>query len=180
MMQDASGKGKLVPSARRRLLRAAFAAPSVLALHSGSALAASSNLRCVSNANASTAPDPAGVVGAVDGYVRVQLYERGNSNQWFLSGSSVQTVAVVGKAFSSFLQSGQWQEVLLGLNNSATLGSISSSQPGGTSLGAKWAALRFVANETGAGSVDIVGIIDGNSNGSAVAGTCWMSFVGMG
>jgi len=55
------------PNARRRLLRGSFAAPSVLALSSGSALAASSSLRCFNNA-------PNGVNDPPANYFGVQRY----------------------------------------------------------------------------------------------------------
>ncbi len=57
-------------SARRRLVRGAFAAPAMLALHSGSAFAMASNLRCVNNQLAQRVLEPANP----EHYVRVELY----------------------------------------------------------------------------------------------------------
>jgi hypothetical protein len=166
------------------LIRGTFAAPAVLALHSGSALAASSNLRCVKTAVDSMAPDPLGHTDAPDQYVRVQLYVQtgtlGEVVDWYLSGAVVQNVCFgYRKAYNAFLPSGQWRKVVLQSGGGATLDStLLYAQPASTALGPKWLALRFNPRQTG-GYVDIVGIIDGNSTGAAVTGSCWSSFVGL-
>lgn len=61
-------------NARRKLVRGALAAPTLLTLYSGSAFAAASHLRCLVNANAGPNPAdaPAGLAGQ-DAYARVQL-----------------------------------------------------------------------------------------------------------
>jgi hypothetical protein len=171
-------------SARRRLLRGAFGVPAALALHSGSALAASSSLRCINAQVDSAGADPIGLSDAPDQYVRVQLYAQkdaaGNVLAWYLAGASVDAARFgYRKAVNAFLQSTQWVQIQMLTGGGASLGStILSAQPASTMLGPKWLALRFSPRATG-GYVDIVGVVDGNSLGSAVTGSCWSSFVGI-
>ncbi|MBK7277582.1 MAG: hypothetical protein IPI08_13850 [Betaproteobacteria bacterium] len=61
------------PSARRRLIRGALAAPALMTLCSGSAFAAAST-RCLANAQTMPQPAPSGTPAA-DTYLRVQLYK---------------------------------------------------------------------------------------------------------
>lgn len=173
-------------SARRRLLRGAFATPAVLALHSGSALAAASSLRCV---KAQTPVYPS-YADAPDVYLRVQLHALwesvpGASNVlgWYLSGSLVEAARFgYKKVLNSFLPSGQWMPVELLLNGQARLGLASSVAPSPAerfTLGPKWVALRVLPTKTG-GSVEIIGVVDGTTLGSAVTGSCWSSFAVVG
>jgi hypothetical protein len=70
------GEGNEV-SARRRLIRGAFAAPAALTLYSGSALAVASNRRCVQN-DSQAGQSPQASMGA-DTWVRVQLHTLADS-----------------------------------------------------------------------------------------------------
>jgi hypothetical protein len=165
-----------VVGARRRLIRGTFAAPAVLALHSGSAMAMTSNLRCVYN-QVST-----GSLSSSGNVVRTQLYglsNGGGQTRWYLSGSDIDGLRM-GKSsvYNKFLSAGQWQQFdpatakLVGspLNYKPTWGSGSlPTNPNGS-----YVAIRIDASDTEAG---IVGVIDGNTPGSTVAGTCWASFV---
>jgi hypothetical protein len=174
----------IASSARRRLVRGVFSAPAVLALHSGSALAASSNLRCVQNQAASM--DPVGAVDGVDQYVRVQLHVQKDASDnilaYYLSGSLVDNVrfgyrkVIIAPALPGV---DQWKLVTVADNGGVALGQdVVLSQPPSTSPASKWVALRFAPRKTG-GYVDVVGIIDGTGDGSAVTGSCWSSFVGL-
>jgi hypothetical protein len=171
-------------SARRRLVRGAFGVPAALALHNGSALAAASNLRCVRAAADAALADPPGHTDAPDQFVRVQLYAQtdvgGNVVAWYLSGASVEAVLFgYRKATNAFLGAGRWLQVVLQSGGGATLGStVLYAQPASTALGPKWIALRFMPRDNG-GYVDVVGVIDGSTSGSAVTGSCWSSFVGI-
>ena len=175
-------KTSAVPSsARRRLVSGAFGMPAVLALHSGSALAAASNVRCVNNQ--ADGPVPPGVTGAPDQYVRVQLYGKkdaaGNVVEWWLSGASVDAVRFgYAKARNLFLDANRWRRLYLHDNGSVQLGTaVLAAQPEGTTPQPRWVALRFVV--ANGNRVEIRGVIDGTSVGSAVTGSCWSSFVGL-
>jgi hypothetical protein len=178
-------------SARRRLIRGVFAVPAALALHSGSALAAASGLRCVKSQVAS--PVFPGYVGAADVYVRVQLYALSEValdgsvvSRWFLSGATVNLATMgVRKAINAFLLPGQWREVALQLDGKvAVLEPLLYAPPSPTlsqtwGLGPIWVALR-VSPQDKKGEVHIVGVVDGNEVGtSAVTGSCWTSFTGV-
>jgi len=166
-------------SARRRLVRGAFAAPAVLALYSGSAAAMASNLRCVNNqvgAGQKVFPAP---VTTQDRFVRVRLWSLRNGGQqqvrWFLSGNDLEALRMNRPAvYNSFLGPGEWWRF-----DPATQQLVDSrltSQPQGTlAHDGAWVAVRVDASTQGAG---IVGVVDSsNFGGSAVSGLCWASFV---
>jgi hypothetical protein len=179
-------------SARRRLVRGAFAAPAVLALYSGSAAAMASNLRCVSNqvgAGRKVYPPP---IATPDRYVRVRLWslrkkqgER-NGERWFLAGRDLDALRLNRSSVgNTFLRPGEWQE--FNPTNQTLVGSKLSSQPawapavngkqavaGHWDHDGVWVAIRIDATSQGAG---IIGVVDGKNAGSAVSGLCWASFV---
>jgi hypothetical protein len=164
-------------NARRRLMRGAFAAPAVMTVWSGAALAAtSSNLRCLTNQIATpvfpgvtTAPDPS--------YPRVQLAElRPNGanavSTFYVNGA---TVAGLKKSLSYTLTTGKWQVFYLASNTDVN-GLILTDEPsgkGGSSTyiaeSGRYAVLRFDANG------DVVGVGAGPTGTSAVAASCWSS-----
>lgn len=174
-----------VASARRRLIRGTFAAPAVLALHSGSVFAAASSLRCV-NAQAANPIYP-GYVGGADAYVRVQLYavyESATSPTvlaWYLSGSSVDAARFDrgNKITNRLLMPSKWQQVELNPPNAKLVGLPLDVAPGSMTtplkLGPTYVALRVAPQSTG-GEVDIIGLVDGTTTGTAVTGSCWTSF----
>jgi hypothetical protein len=167
-------------NARRRLMRGAFAAPAVMTVWSGAALAASSsNLRCLTNQIAkpvfpgvTTAPD-----SSYPSYPRVQLAElRPNGanavSTFYVNGA---TVATLKKSPSYTLTTGKWQVFYLASNTDVN-GPILTDQPtgnGGSSSyianSGKYAVLRFDANG------DVVGVGAGPTGTSAVAASCWSS-----
>jgi hypothetical protein len=169
-------------SARRRLLRGTFAVPAVAALHSGSALAASSSLQCVQNQAAS--PIFPVAVGAPDMYLRVQLYQLlsapGSSTVlgWYLSGSTVEAARFGERRITNaLLSAGRWKKVNLE-NGLAKLApeTLYAPPPGHCVLGPRWVALRVLPVRDRGWRIEIVGVVDGTTMGTAVTGSCWTSF----
>jgi len=162
-------------SARRRLIRGAFAAPAVLQLYSGGAFANASSARCVANQvaypqfpTATTVPDV---------WVRVQLWtlgSGGNFSAW-VKGSDV--IALVnGLSLYSYLQSAQWQCFVAANGCGYSVGQMLSTPPtkSGSSLAQNGSYVAVRVDSTG----KIIGVVglDG-SGGSAVRfATCWASF----
>ncbi len=187
---DRSDSNLGVVSARRRLLRGTFAVPAVAALHSGSALAASSSLQCVQN-QAATPIYPV-AVGAPDMYLRVQLYQLvsapGSSTVlgWYLSGNTVEAARFrERKITNALLGIGRWKRVNLDSGGLAKLATetLYAPPPGHLALGPRWVALRVMPVRNGRGGsggggwhIDIIGVVDGTSVGTAVTGSCWTSF----
>ncbi len=185
MMEKPDHSGD-VCSARRRLVRGSFAVPAVAALHNGSAWAASSNLRCVQNQAAS--PVYPGYTNAPDLYVRVRLHELWQGAPetsvrlgWYLSGSSVEFLRYGDRRIrNSLLAPGHWRQVELQGPYARLSATTLYTRPGtvGNTLreGPVWVALRVVPNRN---RVEIVGVVDGTSTGTAVTGSCWTSFAVM-
>jgi hypothetical protein len=182
---DELGSRHEVLSARRRLLRGTFAVPAVAALHSGSALAASSNLHCIQQRAAS--PVYPGFTNAPDVYVRVQLHQlwrevpgTGTPLGWYLSGNSVEAIRLgERRVTNSLLRAGLWQKVELHGRNarlSATPLSVPPGPPTRLVPGPCWVALRVVPVRDRGWRIEIVGLVDGNTTGTAIAGSCWTSF----
>lgn len=176
-------------SARRRLLRGTFAVPAVAALHSGSALAASSSLQCVQNQAASPIFPPA--TNAPDMYLRVQLFQLwsgapGSSTPqgWFLSGHTVETARLgEDRITNGLLARGLWKQVHLRNGRASLDPRTLSAAPGPQDrlvLGPLWVALRVMAvRDRGRDRdwrIEIIGIVDGTTVGTAVTGSCWTSF----
>lgn len=171
-------------SARRRLVRGAFAAPAVLALYSGSAAAMASNLRCVNNqvrAGSKVFPAPS---GNPDRFVRVQLWSLRHNDKvrWFLSGNDFDALTLDRTSvYNNFLGLGEWWEFDPAaqslLHRKLTSDpSWSNGLTGTLARDGKWVAVRIDASSQGAG---IVGVVDSSEipTGSAVSGLCWASFV---
>lgn len=161
-------------SARRRLVRGVFAAPAVMTLVSGSALAAGST-SCVAR---QTQTQPLGINPA-DTWVRLPLYEFRNGNNYvrFISGSNI--VALLPAGGVSFIQPGQFQcveKVASGSNYSGySVGSSYTPNPTPTAISpAAYVAVRV--DSTG----KVLGgeLINGTNSGSAMSFTCWNSFGG--
>jgi hypothetical protein len=176
-------KDEKVSSARRRLIKGGLAAPAVVALHSGSALANTSNGRCLDNQLASAKyPKP----GPADSWVRVQSWwmrkEQGTDNKprYFISGADIESLrAGSSKIANSFLPSGSWVE--FDLTSQSVIGQVIDPR---TTV-AKQDIVRqdgpFVAVRVSpyTGGAEIIGVVGPNQAGTAVAGTCWSSFTGM-
>lgn len=155
-------------SARRRLLRGTFAAPTVLTLYSGGALAqASANLRCVVNQNQPGTAITSGPTIVVDTsnstYLRVALRETSSptTKNWIL-GSDLPANRSSPPTLPSNTQYYAFDAVA---NTIATGPSIPPPTP---VVVAKYAVLRVDA--TG----KVVGVGAG-IGGSAIGKSCWTS-----
>jgi hypothetical protein len=173
-------------SARRRLVRGAFGVPAVLALHTGSAFAGS-NLRCVANQVASSTPLLPGPLGDAL-YVRAPLFycnagtSPTSSKRWFLSGKWLSDFAarVDGVANASGIGIGEWREVDIRVAGGTTEAKVAASNVAPPSTPVESASyflvLRFRRGSLG-NTAEIAGVFDSNAalEGTAIAGTCWLS-----
>jgi len=161
-MSEKSTERAATDSARRRLIRGAFAAPASLTLCSGSAFAMTSNQRCVAQQVNSSPVYPGGT--SVDLYVRVPRYKQGSD--YFVQRSDV--ALVLGTATSFFGSTSAWGAKI------AAPPVLVSSQPSGLQSGYGYVALLVDA------SGHVVGIDTGSmvAGSSAVAKSCWTSFSG--
>jgi hypothetical protein len=176
-------KEEKVSSARRRLIKGGIAAPAIVALHSGSALAAASSRNCVVN-QLNNPQHPGHTSAPADRYVRVQLWTLRKANdpkiRYFVRGNDIQAVTMGSSQVANrFLLPNEWKEFdpqnpradfPVSPYSPKTKNNEALSQDGG------WVAVRVNATTMG---VDIIGTVGPSSTGTAVAGTCWSSFVGI-
>ena len=170
-------------SARRRLIRGAFAAPAALTLYSGSAFAVTSNT-CVARqvASPATVVDPATSAnnGGADTYIRVQLRQKRpgpNQSTWVFGGDLlVAATLTTAQSSNSFLGSDNWYCYSASgsagfLTGTVYSNSLATANPGGTPalLANSFVAIRV--NSAGR----IVGVTDAGLT-SAVSHSCWSSF----
>ena len=188
-------------NARRKLIRGAFALPAMAAVHSGSALAASSSLRCLGNSPAGNGENVPGVLDGTSptqivNYLRIPLavtrrVNPNNSNQfqyrYYVAHSDlVLTAAAYGATFSTtdlvgsnrFKQFDVTTNAFPGSGNGQILNNI---ETGGYTLqvrsqmppvNQKTAVLIF--------SIDgkqIVGVGRVTGPGNVATQSCWTSFV---
>ena len=190
------------PSARRRLIRGAFAAPAALTLYSGSSFAALS-VTCLGRqltlpVLAAPVNDP---VPASDTYVRVRLQKftrngtgagtelGSNTNRWsrWVQGSDVTAFQAAGR--TNYLPTGNWQLFDCGLTSGANVGStyrtntlgsiLTSSTPSELTAGGSCTQIQ-TGDQWVALRVDASGNIIGTSGLGATSGTsisksCWTS-----
>jgi hypothetical protein len=165
---------KIKPNeARRRLVRGSFAAPAVLALSSGSALAASSSLRCFDNSpNGVDAPDSKNVFKVQRWTVTV-----GTTTTKLVKGADITTEGVLrGFSTSTYVGSKVWIDVATGLQFVVT-----TPAPTIESSPLKQVALRLVNVGTPtAPSFSVNGLARSSSStsgaGKVMWGSCWSSF----
>lgn len=156
-----------IATARRRLVGRAFAAPVVMTLFSGSAFAAASNMRCITNKTGGVSTPEYPVAGPADAWLRVQRYTVGGTQFW-ISGTDVVALKGANPTITTHLTTGQFQLV------SSTL-TVQNSAPTGLVIDTgKFVAVRI--NTLG----NIVGIVGDGVMGmtSAITQTCWSSFRG--
>jgi hypothetical protein len=174
-------------SARRRLMRGAFAAPAVLTLHSGGALAATSS-RC----EARVSQNVALVTGSADTYLRYQLYALRKSNgnneidSYWIQGSDLKTLkidATTGLVFSQGFHptSGEWQQYSKSTNT--LTGALLYAQPvqpvnnNGNTGNWEWVRVNeYVVLRVDKDGV-VVGVGSGTGNDFVVTGSCASSLV---
>ncbi len=159
-------------SARRRLIRGAFAAPAVLTMYSGGALAQTS-ATCVAKANDSPATGEVIDSGQTssDTYLRVQL-DVTATNEYWLRASSIPVAYRTGA--TGVPGSGKLQRFGALSSDSATynklFGSVAAEgSVSGLSPSTKYAALRF--DRYG----KLVGVGSTTTDGSAITHSCWTS-----
>jgi len=181
-------------SARRRLVRGAFAAPVALTLHSGSAFAAVS-ASCVARQVANPVISAADT--ATGTWLKVQVWRldppgNDNNSRW-VEGKEILNFA---KTNSNFISDGEWLCITRNSTSSKVIvgGTEQTAVKGNkyaVTLPAAWGnavqtGLPTSAVKLGTTTVairvnaqgDIVGVVDvGNeANSSAVTGSCWSSF----
>ena len=149
--------------------------PAVLAVHNGSALAASSNkMRCAVNAVESNQALPNSNVTGTDSWVRVQRYKDSNNTKFVKIAdiNAVASILGIGVAIlGTSTQSIRWSD-----------GAILSPS-GLQSNGSNSVALRFDAGGPLTNPIRIVGIVTQAQSGtvvsgtSAIATTCWNSMM---
>jgi hypothetical protein len=129
---------------------------------------------------------------AADMYLRVQLFQlwdgvpNASGSQmrgWYLSGTSVEAARFGDrKVTNALLSTGLWRRVHLA-NGLARLDQNTLYAAPGTPdrlvLGPRWVALRVLPVRERGWRVDIIGIVDGTTAGTAVTGSCWTSFAVM-
>ena len=190
----------VAPSARRRLVRGAFAAPVALTLHSGSAFAAAS-ATCVAR---QVLPGNAVVdatTTATGTWLRVQIWILQppgglNYRSTWVSGSSIGAFAS-GKSITTFIGSDKWLCLNAGGNATIATGGgsetpVQAGQPytpnpvTPTSIGDGSGTAATVAVASSSDSIairvdtngNIVGVVGlgPDSGTSAVTASCWNSF----
>lgn len=179
------------PSARRKLLRGAFAAPVALTLQSGSAFAAAS-ASCVARQVANPVRSQSDIDKGLNvDWVRVRAWILDpagdkNTSTW-VWGEDVAAFAKPNR--SVFISKSQWYAVLV--ESAARAVGSSGEEPVvvGTTLGSKpesvgngtvTSVAKASSSITVAIKVDangnIIGMVGDNTGGSAVTGSCWSSF----
>jgi hypothetical protein len=158
------------PNARRMLLRGSFAAPTVLTLSSGSALANTSSLRCFNNM-------PEGISGVPENFYRVQRYTHtptgGGDVTTLVKAAEITSVGATKFNTSEFTNDKDWIRVSDGAKFTETTGDFA--------IGTGFVALRFenrgsttapVLYVTGLANSDIIT----SGTGKILSHSCWSSF----
>lgn len=156
-------------SARRRLIRGAFAAPAVLALHTGSAMATTSPMRCM--IGAATPPPSTGSNDVYNGsvWVRCQLWHQTSTGKYFMYGSDLPQ-ALCTTATRPI--QGCWHEYDMVNNCLSASFTPTTTAPANctkSSSAPRWVAIRFDSY----GKIVTVGH---HTQGSVVTASCWTSF----
>lgn len=155
--------------ARRKLLRGSFAAPAVLTMASGSALAATS-ATCLAKATASPSTADLAQGTPSDTFLRVRLLVRPNGVH-LVTRASFGSVSVSTSFWGSTTL---WQRVSVSNSNpngpkNQTYGNeMTTAVPANATASNYWIALRFDA------AGNIVGLGD-SGTGSVVGTSCWTS-----
>jgi hypothetical protein len=156
-------------NARRRLLRGAFSAPVIMTVPTGSALAGSSNLRCIAK-QGDFFPEVS--TSRTEGnYFRIEVKKIG-SKLYVLGVDIKDDIRSVVKTV--YMSTAEVHEFNPDTNRTVTL--LPVAQPNATPNSLQtpqWAALRFDEN----GNVVGVGKPPVPNTGWGVTGSCWGSFV---
>lgn len=173
-MKNNSDMSDVKASARRRLVRGAFAVPAVFTLYSGSAMATASNkLRCVASQAATPRASPA-ISSMQDTFVRVELSVRESTTtpgvfRHYVEGSRLP----VNRAGAGTLPAnGSCRQIDLATNTwkSGSTEVLVSSLPSPlSSTSGKFIALRV--DNTG----KVIGVGTSTASGTALGTSCWNS-----
>ena len=148
-------------SARRKLIRGVFAAPAVLTVASGSAFAAASNLRCISQ----TTFPPVTTTAGADTFYRLQVKQI--ASKTYVLGSDI--AKDIRDKVSVYMTTTQMHEFNVALNQTVGMPLAAASTPTPQTQ-ASFAAIRF--SPTGA----VIGVGSAGAPGGAASGSCWNSF----
>jgi hypothetical protein len=175
------GQGNEV-SARRRLIRGAFAAPAALILYSGSALAVASNRRCVQN-DSQAGQSPQASMGA-DTWVRVQLHTLADSldeklidSSW-VSGASLDALMAGRPTDTSnrYLSSSLYECYKVEAGSSYVVGQQIQVPARSNYTLRQNGSFVAVRVDTSGNIVGIVKATNDTSTQGAVHNSCWTSF----
>ena len=159
--------GDALTSARRRLIRGAFAAPAALTLCSGAAIATTSNSRCISN-QAATPALPTNI-GPADTWLRVPVYAITTApTEYWVRGSDIVALRGTKVSITSYISTTEFQ---------ATFSPFAKQvgAPANLSASAAPGLLAFVRVDTLGNIVGLAGF-NTSPNQTAIAQTCWASF----
>jgi len=157
---------------RRKLVRGAFAAPAILTVCSGNAIAAQSSLRCLARHVTDGTNITPKVVGVLDSWSRVQLF-KATDGKYYVSGTQVSLVYTSSNSWYPGV--GNWLEINNITGAVATTGAYTvpnSVMPPGATLtytSPRYVVVRFDA----AGNVTGIGTAGSGAN---VGASCWTSF----
>ena len=170
-MQSPQDSPSQPQASRRRLVRGVFAAPALLTVCSGSAMASQSSRQCLARHVADNTNITPKVSNSLDTWTRVRLH-KATDGKYYVSGTELK--AVFANSNSWWPNPGTW----LGIN--ATTGALVSgtystpqtATPSGATLiysPVKYVVVRF----DNAGKVTGVGTA---GTGANVGASCWNSF----
>ena len=154
-------------SARRRLLRGAFSAPAVLTLYSGSAMATSSNLRCIRPTHDTppvSSDDRTKYAGATWMRVRLRIDYSGGQARYWVAGSDLPDAF---RKTGTRPAKGTFHRYHISTNTMET----SSSNVHPQSYADKYAVIRVDKD----GKIETVGH---SHLGTPVSASCWNSIMG--
>ena len=160
-------------NARRRLLRGTFAAPTVLTLSSGSALANTSALRCFNNMPSDFSTSTGGIPGNFFQVNRHSLTVN-STTKLLVNAGDIRTIESAQMFVPSTFASGKtWIDV--GTGASFDVGSATPLKDG------KFVALRFEMVTGGAKpTARVIGLandtLPATGAGKVLSGSCWSSF----
>ncbi len=173
-MQSPQERPNQQQAARRKLVRGVFAAPALMTVCSGSALASQSSLRCLArhvSDNTDVMPKVGPSGSPIDNWTRVQLW-RASDGKFYVSGSHVASVFTTSN--SVYPAVGTWLQIIgtAGATQGGPVGSALTVMPAGSTLTyptPQYVVVRFdtAGNVTGVGKA---------GTGSNVGASCWNSF----
>lgn len=166
-----SRPGPAPQQARRRLLRGSFAAPTVLAISSGSALAASSALRCFNNA-------PAGVDAPPENFFRVQRYSIKESGTTIkvVKASDIMSLAILWGFDGAWYTSGKTLIDIRYGNDVKENGTLAADSGAFVSLRFDNVGTDTLPSFRVTGLAESSTVYSGSGSAKVMTGSCWSSF----